>query len=90
MIKGITKLFHHVSPSSVAGYVVAPGAFDVGTFLATSVGTSLTIASAHALNQWWETPHDAKMRRTKDRVLVTGQLTMQQGFNFGIATGILR
>ena len=53
---------------------MAPGAFDLYTFLACSAGTGLVSASANAVNQSLEVPYDAQMARTKNRVLVRGLL----------------
>lgn len=59
----------------MGGYVVAPGMFDLSTFIMCSVGTALVSSAANAVNQFFETPFDAQMSRTKNRVLVRGQLT---------------
>lgn len=37
--------------TSMAGYAVAPGTFDLITFLLVSLGTGLTSSSANAVNQ---------------------------------------
>lgn len=37
--------------TAMAGYGLAPGAFDPATFLLVSLGTGLTSASANAINQ---------------------------------------
>ena len=58
----------------MGGYALAPGAFDLYTFLACSLGTGLVSASANAVNQSMEVPFDAQMARTKNRVLVKGLL----------------
>jgi heme o synthase len=42
--------------------------------LHTLLGTALVAAGASALNQWWEREYDARMRRTRNRPLPTGQL----------------
>lgn len=62
----------------MAGYTLAPGAFDACTFIACSMGTGLLSASANAINQFFEVPFDAQMSRTKNRVLVRGHLTYVQ------------
>lgn len=58
----------------MGGYAIAPGPFDLGTFIACSAGTGLVSASANAVNQSMEVPFDAQMARTKNRVLVRGLL----------------
>ena len=60
--------------TAMGGYALAPGVFDLYTFLACSVGTGLVSASANAVNQSLEVPFDAQMTRTKNRVLVRGLL----------------
>lgn len=62
----------------MAGYTLAPGAFDAYTFIACSMGTGLLSATANAINQFFEVPFDAQMSRTKNRVLVRGHLTYVQ------------
>lgn len=59
----------------MGGYVVAPGMFDLYTFTMCSAGTALVSSAANAINQFFEIPFDAQMSRTKNRVLVRGQLT---------------
>lgn len=54
---------------------MAPAPFDLSTFLLCSVGTGLLSCSANSINQFFETPFDAQMSRTKNRVLVKGYLT---------------
>ena len=60
--------------TAMAGYVAAPGAFDLATFLAVSAGTCMCSAAANAVNQTMEVPYDAQMARTRSRVLVRAQL----------------
>lgn len=59
----------------MAGYVLAPGPFDIYTFIMCSLGTGLVSATANSINQFFEVPFDAQMSRTKNRVLVRGHLT---------------
>lgn len=59
----------------MGGYALAPGAFDIQTFILCSVGTGLVSATANSINQFFEVPFDAQMSRTKNRVLVRGYLT---------------
>lgn len=61
--------------TTMSGYALAPGPFDVSTFVMCSVGTGLVSATANAINQFFEVPFDAQMSRTKNRVLVRGHLT---------------
>lgn len=72
----------------MAGYAMAPGAFDVCTFVACSIGTGLVSATANAINQFFEVPFDAQMSRTKNRVLVRGHLTPAHAAIFATVSGI--
>jgi protoheme IX farnesyltransferase len=60
--------------TAMGGYAIAPGPFDLATFLACSIGTGLVSAAANAVNQSMEVSFDAQMSRTKNRVLVRGLL----------------
>lgn len=66
--------------TTMGGYAMAPGAFDVSTFLLCSVGTGLLSAAANSMNQFFEVPFDAQMSRTRNRVLVKGLLTLVYGY----------
>lgn len=59
----------------MAGYALAPAPFDFHTFVMCSLGTGLVSGTANTINQFFEVPFDAQMKRTKDRVLVRGHLT---------------
>ena len=49
-----------VAATTVFGYLLAPGPFVVSQFLATTIGTSLAIASANTFNQVFEVETDAR------------------------------
>ena len=66
----------------MAGYAMAPAPFELSTFLMCSVGTGLLSCSANSINQFFETPFDAQMSRTKNRVLVKGYLTPLHAVGF--------
>lgn len=66
----------------MGGYAMAPAPFDLSTFLLCSVGTGLLSCSANSINQFFETPFDAQMSRTKNRVLVKGYLTPLHAVGF--------
>lgn len=74
--------------TTMGGYAIAPGAFDISTFVACSVGTGLVSATANAINQFFEVPFDAQMSRTKNRVLVRGHLTPGHAMLFAAASGV--
>ncbi|KAJ1561069.1 Protoheme IX farnesyltransferase, mitochondrial, partial [Nowakowskiella sp. JEL0078] len=74
----------------MAGYAVAPAAaHHLSTLLYTTVGTWFCIASANSINQFLETPYDAQMSRTQNRVLVRHAASPIHGFSFGIVSGII-
>lgn len=68
---------------------MAPAPFDPTTFVYCTVGTGLCSAAANAVNQYHEVPFDAQMARTKNRVLVKGQMTPLHSINFAIASAAL-
>lgn len=70
----------------MVGYAMAPAPFMPTTFLMCTLGTGLCSAAANAINQYHEVPFDAQMSRTKNRVLVRGQLTPLHAVNFAIAS----
>lgn len=75
--------------TTMVGYAMAPAPFDPSTFLYCTVGTGLCSAAANAINQYHEVPFDAQMARTKNRVLVRGQLTTLHSMNFAIASATI-
>jgi heme o synthase len=68
--------------TSMAGYAMAPAPFELSTFLLCSAGTGLLSSAANSINQFFETPFDAQMSRTKNRVLVKGYLTPLHAIGF--------
>ncbi|XP_022193439.2 protoheme IX farnesyltransferase, mitochondrial [Nilaparvata lugens] len=73
--------------TSMAGYAMAPAAFDPMTFALTSVGTGLLSCSANAVNQYHEVPFDAQMARTRNRLLVCGNITPLHALGFAAVCG---
>lgn len=73
--------------TTMAGYAMAPAPFHFGTFLLCTAGTTLTSCSANALNQFFEVPFDSQMNRTKNRVLVRGQLSPLHAVTFAVISG---
>ncbi|KAK4511319.1 Peroxisomal membrane protein PMP27 [Mucor velutinosus] len=82
------KLAALVTLTTMAGYAIAPGESTVTTLIATTLGTGLCIGSANAINQWIETPYDAQMLRTRNRVLGRRALSQTHAFGFGTLTGV--
>ncbi|XP_017753283.1 PREDICTED: protoheme IX farnesyltransferase, mitochondrial [Eufriesea mexicana] len=81
------RLTSLVVVTTMAGYALAPGPFDIFTFIACSIGTGLISATANAINQFFEVPFDAQMSRTKNRVLVRGYLTPGHAIMFAAVSG---
>lgn len=75
--------------TTMVGYAMAPAPFDPAIFLYCTVGTGLCSAAANAVNQYHEVPFDAQMSRTKNRVLVRGQLTPLHSINFAMASAAI-
>ncbi len=55
----------------------------------TMLGGTLAAGGAHAINQWWERDIDARMKRTKRRAVVTGQIAPPRALLFGIGLSAL-
>lgn len=74
---------------SVAGgfFLASQGHIDWGLMFAAILGLSLVVASGCAINNCIDTDIDSKMRRTQKRVTVTGELSVQHAFWFGVALG---
>ncbi|CAF1062583.1 unnamed protein product [Brachionus calyciflorus] len=83
--KNLTAL---VVATTMMGCVMSPMPFNLSTFLLTTLGTTLTSASANTFNQYLEVPYDSQMNRTKDRVLVRGNLTPLHAFTFASIVGV--
>ena len=75
--------------STMYGYSIAPGEFEISAFLLSSFGTAMCIASANSINQYIEDKLDAKMSRTKFRPIPTGKITKKQALTFGTVVGTL-
>uniref|UniRef100_A0A8W7Q0T3 Protoheme IX farnesyltransferase, mitochondrial n=1 Tax=Anopheles coluzzii TaxID=1518534 RepID=A0A8W7Q0T3_ANOCL len=99
-LPGLSRLIYHylmlskirltslVVMTAMAGYAMAPGSFELGTFLLCSAGTTLVSGAANSINQVIETSFDAQMPRTRNRVLVKGHLSRLHavGFALGAST----
>lgn len=72
----------------MAGYAVAPAAFEPVSFLMCTVGTGLVSAAANSVNQFHEVPFDSQMSRTKSRVIVTGKVTPLHAMGFAVVSGV--
>jgi protoheme IX farnesyltransferase len=58
-------------------------------FLATIIGLSFVIASACVFNNYLDRDLDARMKRTANRALVTGAISVRSALLFGTALGLI-
>jgi len=73
-----------------AGFLLASkGNISLGLFLATLLGLALIMASACILNNYIDRPLDEKMKRTKNRPLVTGLIAGWQALFYAACLGVL-
>jgi heme o synthase len=85
------KLSALVVSTTAAGYVAAGGCGDAilsSTFASCIVGTALCSGSAAAWNQILEVDRDKLMKRTANRPLVTGALTLPAAQTAAVGWGI--
>ena len=66
-------------------YLASPSGVPLLLVAHTLIGTALVAGGAAALNQVWERETDARMRRTSDRPLPSGRLSVGESTWFGIA-----
>ena len=77
-----------VLATTLVGFLVAvPGSIDWTRLLWTLGGTFLSAASAAALNQAIEVRHDARMRRTANRPVAAGRMSVAWAVVIGFALG---
>ena len=73
-----------VVATTLAGFYLGwEGPLNVGLLLHALFGTALAAAGASALNQVWEREFDAKMRRTRDRPIPAGRMSVDTGLILG-------
>ncbi len=73
-----------------AGFLLASkGQIHFGLFLAALLGLAFIMASACVLNNYIDRPIDIKMKRTKNRALVTGLITGPQAIAYAVVLGML-
>eukprot|EP00730_Choanoeca_flexa_P001502 TRINITY_DN10663_c0_g1_i3.p1 TRINITY_DN10663_c0_g1~~TRINITY_DN10663_c0_g1_i3.p1 ORF type:complete len:300 (+),score=19.91 TRINITY_DN10663_c0_g1_i3:967-1866(+) len=82
------KLSALVILTEMGGFALAPGAFDWMNFGVTALGTGLCVAAANTYNQWIEIPYDAQMKRTRNRPLVSGEISPFHAWSFGTLCGL--
>lgn len=79
------RLLSLVLVTTFLGYLLAGGAAaNWARILATTIGTALVGGGANVLNQWWEVPRDALMRRTRERPLPSGRVSRPSSAIFGL------
>jgi protoheme IX farnesyltransferase len=78
-----------VLATGAAGLVVAPGSVARSTAWISLLATALIVASANALNMWWERDVDGLMTRTRRRPLPAGRMAPDVALAFGLLLGLL-
>jgi len=76
-----------VVATCAAGMAIAPVRIAGSVALLAVLGTTLIVASANALNMWWERDTDGLMTRTRERPLPAGRLAPDVALFFGLALG---
>jgi len=82
------KLSLLVVLTAATGYGMAPGSFSSQAFFCGVTGTAMASAAANSINQVLEVPFDSQMSRTKNRVLVRGQLSPLHAASFAVVLGV--
>lgn len=76
--------------TAAAGFLLASqGTVDVWLFIALTIGTTLIIASACALNNYLDQDIDAKMTRTKKRAIVAGTVPGSHAVILSVVLGLV-
>jgi heme o synthase len=76
--------------SAVISYLLAPKVtvYDLNAILLLFAGGMLVTGSANAINQVVEKDTDALMKRTANRPIAAGRMSVQEGWTFAILSGI--
>ena len=74
--------------TAIIGYLAADPSRDFIVLSSLIIGTSLAAGGAAVLNQWLEREADAKMERTKDRPIPSGQIIPYNALMFGLGLSI--
>ncbi|KAF8407433.1 hypothetical protein HHK36_006566 [Tetracentron sinense] len=78
-----------VVATSGAGFVLGSGnAIDLAGLCCTCTGTMMVAASANSLNQVFEINNDAKMKRTRQRPLPSGRITVPHAAIWASSIGV--
>ncbi|WP_259559479.1 heme o synthase [Brachybacterium sillae] len=70
-------------------FLAAQGFPGLGLLLATVIGGYLAAGGANALNMYLDRDIDAQMKRTRNRPIVTGEVSPRAALIFGIALSII-
>ena len=71
--------------TGLAGYMSARcPVFHIGTIAGLTFSLFLAIAGSTVLNMWWDRDIDAKMGRTKNRPLSTGEVSEKEAVRLGL------
>ena len=74
--------------SGLCGLLVAPVQLPAVLGFTAILCIALGAGACGALNQWYETELDAKMRRTAKRPLPSGRMDRQSALHFGVGLGV--
>ncbi|MDI6770244.1 MAG: heme o synthase [Anaerolineales bacterium] len=76
--------------TGLAGYMSARcPVFNMGTILGLAVSLFLAIAGSTIINMWYDRDIDAKMKRTCNRPLASGQVTPNEALRLGLILSVL-
>lgn len=75
--------------TTAASFWLASHEFNVTLFVHTLIGTGLVTCGGGALNQVLEVEADRNMRRTENRPLPSGRLSLMSGLIFGVSTSLV-
>ncbi len=84
-----TRLALSIGFSSITGYLISTSHINYKTLLLLSFGGLLLTASSNAFNQIMEKDLDGMMKRTMNRPLPKGRLSIQKALSIAIVSGIL-
>src|SRR5216110_1569103 len=73
--------------TGLAGMLAAPVQLPLALGFSAILCIALGAGACGALNQWYETDIDAKMRRTAKRPLPAGRMDRQSALHFGVGLG---
>lgn len=75
--------------TTLAGYWVgAEGNVELAGLIHPVIGTLLVGGACGAINMAIERPHDARMRRTANRPIAAGRISVAEGMTFGVVMAI--